>query len=335
MITRRRILAAAALLALSWAAPAAARDTAELANNNPVAILSLVQGSAQIKRLEGDWQPAYWLTLVRPEDQLRTGDKGKILVDFFADDHLEAVDANTEAKVAFKNLERIQGTGVRREGARDRAVSEIPIPYMLERKLYRRDLEAGAEPGALEREKTFLASSVRPEAFPPVFQWSRVPAPQYRLQLFNEWNEVIYETRTKETRFKYPYSAPFQLAKNSQYFWQVTTPDDTIVVRKYPFTLLTQLHARELELSERKFEALKKQRKLMQYHYTELFILYNNRKMIDRTLALLRQMANLDPENPMIYRALVRAYLAKGCPAHAQEALTRENQLNGVDPLFD
>lgn len=335
MLGRRHTLKLGALLALSCVLPAQARDTAELANNNPVAILSLVQGNAEIKRLEGDWQPAYWLTLVRPEDQLRTGDKGKILVDFFSDDHLEAVDANSEAKVAFKNLERISGTGVRREGARDRAVSEIPIPYMLERKLYRKDFEAGGEPGALEREKVFLASSVRPEAFPPVFQWSRVPAPQYRLQLFNEWNEVIYETRTKETRFKYPYSAPFQLAKNSQYFWQVTTPDDTIVVRKYPFTLLTTLHARELEMAERRMEALKKQRKAMQYNYTEMFILYNNRKMIDRTLSLLRQMSNMDPENPMIYRALVRAYLAKGCPAHAQEALNRETQLNGTDPLFD
>jgi hypothetical protein len=37
----------------------------------------------------------------------------------------------------------------------------------------------------------------------------------------------------------------------------------------------------------------------------------------------------------MIHRALVRAYLAKGCPAHAQEALDKELQLNGADPMFD
>ena len=66
-----------------------------------------------------------------------------------------------------------------------------------------------------------------------------------------------------------------------------------------------------------------------------MFILYNNRKLIDRSLTLLQQMSKKDPENPMIYRALVRVYLAKGCPAHAQQALDRELQLNGVDPLGD
>ena len=334
MLTRRQTLLLGALAAAQLAWPALARDTAELAANNPVGILSMVSGQTEIKRPDGDWQPAYWLTLVRPEDLLRTGGNGKILVDFFSDDHLEVVDASSEAKVAFKNLERVTGT-VRREGARDRAVVEIPIPYMLERKLYGKDFEAAQEPGALEREKIFLGASVRPDAYPPVFQWTRVPAPQYRLQLFNEWDEVIYETRTANNRFKYPYSAPFQLARNSQYLWQVVTPDDRILVRKYPFTLLTLLHARELQRSENQFEKLKKQKKLMPYHYTELFLLYNKRKMIDRTLSLLRQMSNMDPENPMIYRALVRAYLAKGCPAHAQEALTRELRLNGVDPLHD
>lgn len=337
MVTRRQSLLAAAVLALQLALPALGRekDTAELADNNPVAILSMVQGQTEIKHPDGDWQPAYWLTLVRPQDQLRTGANGKALVDYFSDDHLEVVDPSSEAKVSFKNLERINGN-VRREGARDRAVVEIPIPYMLEKRLYGQDFEAAQEPGAMERENVFLAASVRPDAYPPVFDWKKVPgAAFYRLQLFNEWDEVIYETRPHTNHFKYPYSAPFQLARNSQYLWQVVTPDDTIVVRKYPFTLLTLLHARELTRAENRFAKLKKQSKLMPYHYTELFLLYNNRKLVDRTLGLLRQMANMDPENPMIYRALVRAYLAKGCPAHAQEALTRELQLNGVDPLHD
>jgi len=334
MITRRHLLGVCIGLAVSLAG--LAQDRGELAKNNPVAIISLVQGDVEIKRPDGEWQPAYWMTLLRPEDQLRTPDKGKVLVDFFSDDHLEAIDANTEAKVAFKSLTKVQGQGgVRREQARDRAVVEIPIPYMLERKLYSKDLAGASEPEALEKEKVYLGAAVWPELFPPVFQWKKVNAPLYRLQLFNEWDEVIYETKVKENRFKFPYHGPFNLAKNSQYLWQVLTPDDQIVVRKYAFTLLTTPHARELARVERRFEQTKNAGKAMQNHYTDMFIHYNNRKLIDRLLGLLLQMSKKDPENPMIYRALVRVYLAKGCPAHAQQALDKELQLNGVDPLFD
>lgn len=334
MFQRRLVLACLGVVWLAATLPAPAQDRTELAKNNPVAILSLVQGEVEIKRPEGDWQPAYWLTLVRPEDQLRTPAKGKVLVEFFSDDHLEAIDANTEAKVAFKSLTKVQGQGgVRREAAKDRAVAEIPIPYMLERKLSAKELAPASEPDALDKEKIYLGAVVWPELFPPVWQWKNVNAPLYRLQLFNEWDEVIYETKTKETRFKYPYHGPFNLAKNSMYLWQVITPTDQIVVRKYPFTLLTTLHARELERAERKFDNLKAAGKATQNNYTDMFVLYNNRKLIDRLLALLLQMSKKDPENPMIYRALVRVYLAKGCPAHAQQALDKELQLNGVDPL--
>lgn len=324
-------LVAGLLVGGAWA-----QDKTELAKNNPVAIISLVQGDVQIKHPDGDWQPAYWLTLLRPEDQIKMPDKGKILVDFFSDDHLEAVDQGTEAKVAFKSLTKIQGPGgVRREQARDRAVVEIPIPYMLERKLSSKDLAPASEPDAMDKEKVYLSATVWPELFPPVWQWKRTNAPLYRLQLFNEWDEVIYETKTPQNRFKFPYNGPFQLAKNSQYLWQVLDPGDQILVRKYPFTLLTTLHARELEHAEKKFEAAQKAGKAQQNQYTDMFILYNNRKLIDRTLALLLQMSKKDPENPMIYRALARVYLAKGCPAHAQQALDKELQLNGVDPLGD
>lgn len=335
MLTRRSILGVLMGLCLSLVLPAQAQDKEELAKNNPVGIVSLVQGEVQFKHLNDDWQPAHWLTLVRPEDQLKTGDNGKVLVHFFADDHAEIIDAATEAKVAFKSMIKVAGGGIRRQEARDRAATQILTPYMLESKLASRDFAQANEPGAIEKEKIFLKAFVLPDAFPPVFSWQDVGAPLYRLQLFNEWNEVIYETKTKDRRFKYPYKGNFQLARNSQYLWQVLTPDDTIVVRKYPFTLLTALHTREVARAEKNFENLQRQKKLQQNHYTDMFLLYNNRKMIDRLLGLLQQMTNLDPENPMIYRALVRVYLAKGCPAHAQEALNRELQLNGNDPFFD
>jgi DNA-binding transcriptional activator of the SARP family len=73
----------------------------------------------------------------------------------------------------------------------------------------------------------------------------------------------------------------------------------------------------------------------MQTDYTDLFLLYTQRKMIDKYLHLLQQMVDLDPENPILYRALVRAYLSKGCPAHALQARERELQLGGSDPIRD
>ena len=198
---KRRLFLGMTLAALSspWAW---AQDRAELAKNNPVAIISLISGQVELKRPDGDWQPAYWLTLLRPEDQLRTSERSKVLVDFFSDDHLETIEPSTEGKVAFKNLVKVQGQGgVRREQARDRAVAEIPIPYMLERKLSSKDFAAASDEGAMEKEKIFLGAQVFPELFPPVFAWRNVGAPLYRLQLFNEWDEVIYETKVKQNRF--------------------------------------------------------------------------------------------------------------------------------------
>ena len=65
----------------------------------PVAIVALSQGVAEIKHTEGDWKPAYWLTLVRPEDQIRTSDDGKLVLTFFHDYHREVVEPDTLGKI--------------------------------------------------------------------------------------------------------------------------------------------------------------------------------------------------------------------------------------------
>ena len=312
--------------------PAYAQDSAELAKNNPVAIIALTQGNCEIKKPDGDWQPAYWMTLLQPEDQLRCAEKSKLVVGFFSDDHQEFMDASSEAKVAFRGL---TGAKVRREQARDRAVTEIAIPYMLNRRLFKKDFQMADEPGALDKEKIFLVGNVRPEAYPPVFDWKKTGSPTYRMQLFNEFNEVMWEKKTKEAHLKFPYDAPFKLAKNSQYLWQILAADDTILVRKYSFTVLTLPHAQELERRERQFNQMVAAKKATTANYTDMFLLYNNRRLTDRSIKILKKMANLDPENPVIYRALVRAYLDKGCPAHAREALEKELKLNGTDEVKD
>lgn len=321
-------------LLLLFTLPALAQDRRELAENNPVAIVSLTQGQAEIRHVGGDWRAVYWLDLLRPEDEIRTADDGKVMVNFFHDDHREIIDPSTEAKMAFRDVKFTQGQ-VRKAAARDRAVTEIPIPYMLMRELNRPEFELAGEADAMEREKIFLSAYVKAEAFPPVWFWSNSGTPPYKFQMFNEWDEFLYESKTNDTRFKFPYDGPFNMAKNSLYKWQVTDANDNIIVRKYSFILLTQLHSREVARAEKRFDELDRAGKLLQSDYTDLFLLYTQRKMIDKYLHLLQQMSEKDPENPIIYRGLVRAYLAKGCPAHAEEARQREIQLGGVDPIKD
>lgn len=316
--------------------PVLAQDTKELSDTPPVAIVALSQGVADIKHPDGDWTPAYWLTLVRPEDQLRTEADGKIVLTFFHDYHREVIEPDTEGKVGFRSASKTAGNGeIRQDRPKDRGVSEIPIPYLLIRQLNAQEFAEADKEGELEREKTFLSSYVKAEAFPPVFVWRDTGAQEYKLQLFNEWDEFLFETETPETRFKYPYQGNFQLAKNSLYKWQVTDESDQIVVRRYPFVLLTTLHARELERAEKRFERLEKEGKATQADQTDLFLLYVQRRMIDKYLHTLERMAKQDYENPVIHRGLVRAYLAKGCPAHAWQSLETERSYGGVDVVRD
>jgi len=316
--------------------PAQAQDEKELSETPPIAIVALSQGVAQIQHPGGDWTPAYWLTLVRPEDKLRTDDSGKMVLTYFHDYHREVVEPTTEAKAGFRSLSKTGGEGeIRQDRAKDRGVSEIPIPYLLIRQLNDYEFENAGEEGAYERENTFLSSYVKAQAFPPVFVWSDTGAQSYKLQLFNEWDEFLYEKETSESRFKYPYQPDFRLAKNSLYKWQVIDNNDQIVVRRYPFVLLTTLHARELARAEQRYDRLEQQGKATQADLTDLFLLYVQRKMIDKYLHTLQKMAKQDYENPLIHRGLVRAYLAKGCPAHAMESLETERSYGGVDPIRD
>ncbi len=312
------------------------QDSRELSETPPVAIVALSQGVAEIKHTDGDWRPAYWLTLVRPEDQIRTSDDGKLVLTFFHDYHREVVEPDTLGKIGFRSTSKTGGNGeIRQDRPKDRGVTEIPIPYLLIRQLTAAEFANAQEQGALEREKTFLSSYVKAEAFPPVFVWRDTGAQKYKLQLFNEWDEFLYETETSETRFKFPFRGPFQLAKNSLYKWQVTDENDQIVVRRYPFVLLTTLHARELERAEKRYAALEKQNKVTQADQTDLFLLYVQRKMIDKYLHSLEKMAQQDHQNPLIHRGLVRAYLAKGAPAHAWQSLETERSYGGVDEVRD
>lgn len=324
---------------LIWLAllPAVAQNT-ELSENNPVCIVTSVDGTtAEIKHPDGDWRPIYWMDLLRPQDQIRTSTGSKIVVNFFFDDHLEIVDPDSTAEVAFKNLTKLsEGGSVRRDQARDRSRATIDIPYMFLRKLKAVDFTLAQEPNAMENEEMFLKAGVTNWTYPCVFQWAKVAGVgQYRIQFFNEWDEFLHEFPSKDARWKFPYQGPFQLQKAGLYQWQVLTPapNEQIVVRKYKFYVLTALQSREVAGAMKRFNELKRTKKVTRTNYTDLFLLYNRLNMVDQRVSLLREMSTLDPENPRLYRGLVRAYLDKGCPAHANEALQRELQLGGSDDI--
>lgn len=334
-MSRPRLLVFGMLMGLLLAVtPAGTRasEQEELAQNMPVAIVSQVLGQAQVKNVNGDWRPLYLLELLRPEDQIQTEEDGKVVVLFFFDNHLEVLDPTGQAKVAFKNLQS-DTASARRAESNHRSRGQIEIPYMLLRRLRVADFTQADDPGAYDKEEVFLSAWVKATTSPPVFYCKDLQLPRYRFQFFNEWDEFLYEGTSTEPRYKFPYQGPVQLTRNSLYYWQVLGPDDSIVVRKYPFRVLTQPLALLVERSEKKYEALKKANRSTSIDDTDMFLLYNTQGLVDKNLHQLQEMSRKDPENPLLYRALVRAYLTRGCPAHAREALNRETALGSQDPI--
>ena len=222
------------------------------------------------------------------------------------------------------------GTQVERiPSSRDRAL-EIEIPYILMRPLDKSDfylLDKGLT--SLDKEKAFLAAYVDTAVYPPQFHWapSSNQGP-YKLAVFNQNDEFLHEFQVQGEDFRYPprWKAPFRLTKGSVYYWQVTNQDDDIVVRKYPFMPLTQILIKDIAMKEQALE-----RNWSEAAETQLFLTLVQRKAVDKYLHLLQDMEQREPNNPLIQRALVRAYLTKGTQAHAARALQRERDLGMTD----
>lgn len=329
-----RLAACMLILALAASQPLWAETSQrELAENQPVAIVAQVYGRASLRRLEGPWRPVYWLDLLRPTDQIETGSDAKVVALYFFDDHLEVVDPGTRAQVNFKKLERMSGEGSVRRHPSQREVVVQEIPYLLMRRLKEGDFRLADEPGAYGQEEIFLSARVKNTTYPPVFYCADLGLPEYRFQFFNEQDEFMAEYASSKPRFKFPFAERSRLTKGGLYYWQVLGPDDRIVVRKVPFIMLTAFHAREIERAEKRFERLKERGEATTIDTTDLFLLYNRLKVLDKSLDLLRNMIRTDPDNPILYRALTRIYLEKGCPAHARQAWEKEIALGGTDPI--
>lgn len=329
------ILAILAVLAVTSRA-ALAKDplgSEELSRNPPVALVSGVWGDAQILYPGEDWRQCYALDLLTPEAQIRTGARSKVVASFFFDDHRERIGPDSVVSVAFRELRKAQGT-VEREMARSGGQEFTSPPWVATVKLIS-DAFAGADdPGEKEREMDFLSSFVDVTTYPPVFRWRNLNIKKYRLQLFNEKDQFIFEATPPEPRYKFPYNPPFRLTKTAQYYWQVITPKDAIVVRKYPFMLLTKPLVSFVKASERDFDGVQKKQKGEPTSFTELFLVYNQYHMLDKLVHHLQVWRDVDPQNPNIYRYLCRAYLLRGCPLLAREALAEAHRLGAVDPVI-
>lgn len=324
-------LVAAALLG---AADVRAEDTQELAANPPVAVVSLVWGEVTIKHASGDYKPARWLEPVFPQDFVKTtGPGSKLLLTWFFDNHQEVLSPDSEAQVNFKTLAVQSGGQARRDKARNPFGTGMDNPFVYTRKLQASDFEGADDPGALAREMGFLAATVQP-SWPPVFSWKPVAGvATYSFQLFDTTNQFLAGATVKGARYK-AFKEFSDASKGQLFQWQVTTPDNQVVVRKYPFMVLTRPLESWLGAIRKSFQAKKKAGKLQRSDYTDYLLASAQLMQVDDVVALCQQMAAMDGKNPNVFRALTRAYLAKGCPAHAKQAHDTEMQLGGADPIL-
>jgi hypothetical protein len=321
-----------ALLVLLGTTPLYAEGQQEIAQNLPVAMVAAVKGDAQIKYPNQDWRKCYALDLLGPEVQLKTGSDGTITSIFFFDDHREIVASGSEAKLSFHNIEKINGD-VTREVSKSGG-NEFEVPYIILVRLKSNLFVHADDPGEAEKEDGFLQGLVKVNTYPPVFTWKDSGAPKYRLQLFNEHDEFIYEAVSAKPTYKFPYNPTFRLIKTGEYYWQVQTPNDDMVVRKYGFRLLTLPLVKALARAEADFDAVQKRQPGETSSFTELFLVYSQYHALDKIIHHLERWTQVSPDNPNVYRYLCRAYLLKGCPLKARQALEKAVHLGANDPIL-
>ena len=168
---------------------------------------------------------------------------------------------------------------------------------------------------------------------PPTFHWRNQGLKKYRLQIFNERQEFLYETASPKPSYAFPSKPPFRVIKGAVYYWQVLTPKDEILVRRYSFKLLTVPQVKFLNASQKDFDQVQARMKGEQRSFTEQFLIYNQYRTLDKLVHLLQMWRDAEPENPNVYRWLARAYLMKGCPLKARNCIEKEGQLGLPDPI--
>lgn len=323
------------LLLFAMSSDSSAKVARELEENLPVAIVATNFQNVEIQLPKQEWRKCYLLDLLPPETKFRVAQGAKLSIIYFFDQHMEIAREGSEGVISFKTISPYNGQVDKLRP--DTSVQSIDIPYMLFVKLKKDAYKQMNDPGEEEKEKMFLSSWVKNWTFPPVFYWYNVNTPPYRVQLFNENDEFIYEKESTVAEFKYPYSDPELTKGTALYYWQVLTPSNDLMVRKCPFKILTLYQARDVLKKEKEFERYLKERpeEFDSVAYTEMFLLYTRYTCWDKLLHLCDEMKDRDPQNPIIYNLLARLYLIKGCPLYSFRAHEKSKQLGSTDEILD
>lgn len=303
----------------------------------PIAVVSLVWGEVTIKHSDADYQPARWLEPVYAGDFVKTGGPGsKLLITYFFDNHQEVLPEESQATVTPAGLSVTSGGPVRRDPARNPfGTGGVGSPFVYTRNLSQDDFREADTPGAFQKEAEYLKASVVAH-FPPTFSWpARDGAKGYTLTVTDAFGSVIVSRQLQPTTRSYklqPHEAN-KLFKGTVYRWDVRDDTAAVVAAPSPFMLLSQKQDAWLASNRRSYESKRRRDQLQRSDYTDRLLVGSQLMQVGDVLSVAKQMAKLDPNNPLVYRVLTRAYLAKGCPAHAKQAHDRQLELGGIDPI--
>lgn len=329
---RALLVAMLAVAALALPRPALAQDDdGALAQQKPVAIVAGASGDVQIQIGSNDWRKAYALDLIPPTTQFKTGADGQLVIIYLYDDHRESLGPNSTGKSDFRGLTNTTGK-YGKEPSRSGGM-EFSRPYMAKVKLYPELFANVNDPGEMKKELDFMSAYVDVVRFPPIFHWRNAKLNPYRIQIFDEKKQFIYGKQVTGPRYDFPAKAPFQLTKSGTYYWQVIGPQDQMIVAQYAFRILTLPLVKYVKSQERAYRDVQAKQPGDTVSSTELFLVFNHYKTLDKGIHLLQNWAKYEPTNPNVFRYLCRAYILKGCPLLAQQALQQEIQLGGNDPV--
>lgn len=329
---RAMLAALLAVIAFASAQPALAQgDDDTLSQQKAVAIVAYAKGDVQIQVGNADARQAFALDLVPPMTQFKTGANGQLIIIYLYDDHRESLGPNSSGKSDYRGLTGTTGK-FRKEPSRSGGM-EYHVPYISKVKLYEALFANVNQPGQMQKELDFMSAYVDVVRYPPIFHWRNAKLNPYHIQIFDERKQFIYGKAVPQPIYNFPQRAPFQLTKTGTYYWQVIGPQDQIVVAQYAFRLLTLPLVKWVKQQERDYAAAQAKQPGDTVSSTEMFLVYNHYKTLDKGIHLLQNWANMEPTNPNVFRYLCRAYILKGCPLMAQQALQKEIQLGGIDPV--
>lgn len=326
-----RLLVFLTLILFCFSSPAMAQGQGE-----PVAVVSLVWGVVTIKHPGADYQPARWLEPVFPGDRLMTkGPGSKLLINFFADNHQEVMGEDMVATASEGGLNKVSGDGeIRKDPARNPfGAGGVENPFVYTHRLRQADFQGADAPGVIEAEQPTLRARVR-AGFPPTFAWTDTGAESYTLTVYDPaTNASVWSKAVRGTRYQMTEEQANHLLKGVNYRWGVLAGDE-VVVRPYPFKLLTRPLKKWFDEQVGDFDDKRSRDHLQRSDWTDYLTVCAQVLDVDRVFELAEKMKEMDPQNPQIYRVLTRLYLRKGCPGHAQAAYNKQIELGGLDPIY-